>query len=82
MEIGKTGYIDASGYCLATVITISEAGPISVIVLGAGSNSRRFSEVRRLVDWVLKNRAEVFNSHSSPEIEMIPLGEQPVELLD
>ena len=49
---GKTGYVDASGYCLATVVHVPGAGPLSVVVLGAGSNSRRFSEVRRLVDWV------------------------------
>lgn len=52
VQSGKTGYIDASGYCLATVVHVPGAGPLSVVVLGAGSNSRRFSEVGRLVDWV------------------------------
>ena len=52
---GKTGYIDASGYCLAALVDVPGAGPLSVVVLGAGSNSRRFSEVRRLVDWVSKH---------------------------
>ena len=52
VQSGKTGYIDASGYCLATVVDVPGAGPLSVVVLGAGSNSRRFSEVGRLVDWV------------------------------
>jgi len=51
---GKTGYIDEAGYCLAAVVTLPNiADPVAVVVLGAGSNSRRFSEVRRLVDWVL-----------------------------
>jgi D-alanyl-D-alanine endopeptidase (penicillin-binding protein 7) len=53
VQSGKTGYIDASGYCLATVVDVPGAGSLSVVVLGAGSNSRRFSEVGRLVDWVL-----------------------------
>ena len=52
---GKPGYIDASGYCLAALVDVPGAGPLSVVVLGAGSNSRRFSEVRRLVDWVSKH---------------------------
>ena len=49
---GKTGYIDASGYCLATVVKLPDRDPLSIVVLGAGSNARRFSEVRRLADWV------------------------------
>ena len=49
---GKTGYIDASGYCLATVLKLPGRDPLSIVVLGAGSNSRRFREVRRLADWV------------------------------
>ena len=52
---GKTGYIDASGYCLAAVVKLPDSDPLSVVVLGAGSNSRRFSEVRQLADWVSKN---------------------------
>ena len=55
VHAGKTGYIDASGYCLATVVKIEGGDPVAVVVLGASSNSRRFSEVRRLVDWVSKN---------------------------
>ena len=49
---GKTGYIDESGYCLAAVVKLPETDPLAVVVLGAGSNSGRFREVRRLVDWV------------------------------
>jgi D-alanyl-D-alanine endopeptidase (penicillin-binding protein 7) len=49
---GKTGYIDAAGYCLATVVKLPGRDPLSIVVLGAGSNSRRFGEVRRLADWV------------------------------
>ena len=49
---GKTGYIDASGYCLAAVVKLPSSDPLAVVVLGARSNSGRFAEVRRLVDWV------------------------------
>jgi len=55
VQAGKTGYIDASGYCLAAVVSVPGAGPLSVVVLGAGSSSRRFSEARTLVDWVSKH---------------------------
>ena len=49
---GKTGYIDASGYCLATLIDLPDGDPLTVVVLGVGTNSGRFREVRRLVDWL------------------------------
>jgi len=49
---GKTGYIDASGYCLAALIDVPDRDPLAVVVLGAGSNSGRFRETTRLVDWV------------------------------
>lgn len=52
VHAGKTGYIDASGYCLAAVVKLPGHGPLSVVVLGAGSESRRFSEVQRLARWV------------------------------
>ena len=46
---GKTGFISESGYCLATWVSTSSRDVISV-VLGAPSNSVRFSETRRLID--------------------------------
>ena len=49
---GKTGYINAAGFCLATVVKLPDRNPLSIVVLGAASNARRFSEVRRLADWV------------------------------
>ena len=49
---GKTGYIDESGYCLAAVVKLPGSDPLSIVVLGARSNTGRFAEVRRLVDWV------------------------------
>ena len=49
---GKTGYIDEAGYCLATLVQLDDERAVSVVVLGATSNSGRFTEARRLVDWL------------------------------
>ncbi len=49
---GKTGYIDEAGYCLTVLVELPDADPVALVVLGAGSNAGRFSEVRRLIDWV------------------------------
>ena len=57
---GKTGYINESGYCLATLIRVGDHA-VSVVVLGARSNAGRFQETRRLVDW-LTRRARVLLS--------------------
>jgi D-alanyl-D-alanine endopeptidase (penicillin-binding protein 7) len=56
VSAGKTGYIDASGYCLAAVVHIDGRDPMAVVVLGASSNQRRFSEASRLANWVSQNR--------------------------
>ncbi len=63
---GKTGYIDASGYCLATVVKLPDHDPLSLVVLGAGSLERRFSEVRRLATWVSRNGAALAASAVRP----------------
>ena len=49
---GKTGYIDEAGYCFATLVQLDDDRLVSVVILGARSNSGRFSEARRLVDWL------------------------------
>ena len=49
---GKTGYIDEAGYCLTVLVEVPDADPVALVVLGAGSNAGRFSEARRLIDWV------------------------------
>ena len=61
---GKTGYIDASGYCLAAMVNVPDAGRLAVVVLGARSSSGRFSEVRRLVDWILADGRSLIASHA------------------
>ena len=49
---GKTGYIDLSGYCLATLVQLDDERAVSIVVLGARSNSERFAQARRLVTWL------------------------------
>ncbi len=63
---GKTGYIDASGYCLATVVKLPDHDPLSLVVLGAGPGERRFSETRRLATWVSRNSAALAASGVGP----------------
>lgn len=53
---GKTGYIDSSGYCLASQFKNDEGRAIVVVVLGASSDSDRFSLTRELVDLYYKNK--------------------------
>ena len=49
---GKTGYIDLAGYCLATLVQLDDERAVSIVVLGARSNSGRFAEARRLATWL------------------------------
>ena len=49
---GKTGYIDEAGYCFATLVKLQDGRPVSIVVLGSTSNAGRFTETRRLVDWL------------------------------
>ena len=46
---GKTGFINESGYCVATWVSTATRDVIAVI-LGAPSNPARFAEARRLID--------------------------------
>ena len=59
---GKTGYIDEAGYCLATLVQLDNGRQVAIVVLGAGSSSRRFSESRRLVNWLSTQRAVLLTS--------------------
>lgn len=49
VKAGKTGFINESGYCVATWVTTATRDVIAV-VLGAPSNPARFAEARRLID--------------------------------
>jgi D-alanyl-D-alanine endopeptidase (penicillin-binding protein 7) len=50
---GKTGFIGRSGYCLATLLKLPSVNQqVAVVVLGARSNTGRFTEVRNLFSWL------------------------------
>jgi D-alanyl-D-alanine endopeptidase (penicillin-binding protein 7) len=48
---GKTGFIHEAGYCLATNVETATGTEITAVLLGAPSNTMRFAEARRLLDW-------------------------------
>ena len=48
---GKTGYIRAAGYCLATLVEGKKGERLTCVVLGVPGDRLRFKEARRLVDW-------------------------------
>jgi serine-type D-Ala-D-Ala endopeptidase (penicillin-binding protein 7) len=50
---GKTGFINRSGYCLATLLRLPQSGQqVAFVVLGAKSNQGRFWETRHLFNWM------------------------------
>ena len=50
---GKTGFINRSGYCLASLLRLPEINQtVAVVVLGARSNAGRFWETRHLANWI------------------------------
>jgi len=51
---GKTGYIRASDYCLATLLKNSEGEKLTLVVLGVPGDRLRFKEARKLADWGFK----------------------------
>ena len=53
VRAGKTGYIRRAGFCVVALLQLPESDPVAVVILGAGSNSGRFREARRLVDWLI-----------------------------
>ena len=59
---GKTGYIDLAGYCLATLVQLDDDRAVSIVVLGARSNSSRFTEARRLANWLSTQASVILTS--------------------
>jgi serine-type D-Ala-D-Ala endopeptidase (penicillin-binding protein 7) len=49
--VGKTGFILAADYCLATILEDSKGRRLTVVALGAPRSSIRFKEARRLADF-------------------------------
>lgn len=52
---GKTGYIEASGYCFAGKFADHGGNEIISVVLGADSYNARFDETKEMVEWVYEN---------------------------
>lgn len=55
VEAGKTGYIEASGYCLVSQISGKDGQRILTVVLGSESNDYRFYDAKVLAAWILDN---------------------------
>ena len=51
---GKTGFIREAGYCLVTNLKSPTGIDITAVVLGAPSNTLRFAEARRILDWTFR----------------------------
>jgi serine-type D-Ala-D-Ala endopeptidase (penicillin-binding protein 7) len=63
---GKTGFITAAGYCLATLLRLPSTNQqVAVVVLGARSNASRFMETQNLFTW-LSSKASTLISSSKP----------------
>jgi serine-type D-Ala-D-Ala endopeptidase (penicillin-binding protein 7) len=65
---GKTGFINNSGYCLATILRLPQSGQqVAVVVLGAKSNQGRFWETRHLFNWLSTQSQRIFGLVQQPE---------------
>lgn len=56
---GKTGFTRPAGYCLAAHCGDTKNPRLTTVVLGAPSNSSRFSESAKLIDWANKSLTPV-----------------------
>jgi D-alanyl-D-alanine carboxypeptidase len=55
---GKTGFIREAGYCAAVLLRMPHSGQeVAVVVLGARSNTGRFSEMQNMLNWVSAKQA-------------------------
>jgi D-alanyl-D-alanine endopeptidase (penicillin-binding protein 7) len=58
---GKTGFITAAGYCLATLLRLPSTNQqVAVVVLGARSNASRFMETQNLFTWLSSKASTLF----------------------
>jgi D-alanyl-D-alanine endopeptidase (penicillin-binding protein 7) len=55
---GKTGYIGASGFCLATLVENDDGVKIATVVLGAPSSFTRFKETKSIIKWSSRKPTE------------------------
>jgi len=71
---GKTGFIRAAGYCLATLLRLPASNQqVAVVVLGARSNAGRFMETQNLFDWLSEKASTLFaTSTKTPVAVAVP----------
>jgi len=53
--MGKTGYIDAAGYCFASQVKDENDRRLLIAVLGSSSTYDRFTDTKSLAYWVFEN---------------------------
>jgi serine-type D-Ala-D-Ala endopeptidase (penicillin-binding protein 7) len=75
---GKTGFIQKSGHCLATLLRVPEFNqPVAVVVLGAHSNAGRFWETRHLFNWIAAKAHSLFADQNQAPAPHLPGESQP-----
>jgi D-alanyl-D-alanine endopeptidase (penicillin-binding protein 7) len=68
VRAGKTGFITAAGYCIATLLRLpSNNQQVAVVVLGARSNASRFMETENLFTW-LSSKASTLLVTTKPAV--------------
>lgn len=55
IEAGKTGYVDAAGYCFASRSRDGAGRRLITVVLGSDTISSRFQDTKALVHWTFNN---------------------------
>ena len=69
VRAGKTGFISAAGYCLATLLRLPQSGQeVAVVVLGARSNAGRFMEVKNLFNWMSAKAPAILATQALPAL--------------
>jgi D-alanyl-D-alanine endopeptidase (penicillin-binding protein 7) len=64
---GKTGFISKAGYCLVTLLRLPQGEQVAVVVLGARSNTLRFSETQHLFNWISDKAKEVLGAEKQQQ---------------
>ncbi len=55
IEMGKTGFIDAAGYCFASQVKDDKNRTLLIAVLGSSSTFDRFTDTKSLAYWAFNN---------------------------
>src|SRR5262245_20043110 len=70
VRAAKTGFIQKSGYCLATLLRLPQGGQeVAVVVLGARSNAGRFMETENLFNWLSAKATTIFATQTAVPVQ-------------